>query len=152
MKVMVCYVVSDDTRLWHHSVLSSLVLLETGSTVTFQVLCRFSLHWRQIRLILFICTGYGNAVNCRESSAVCLVMKSEDSTCLLCVVAAVIMYLLGGKPSLCVAHTRFFLLRITSRWSCCTLTFPAVTSFDIAICSLQQFALCSDFHAWKVLK
>jgi hypothetical protein len=44
-------------------------------TVTFQVLCRFSLHWRHIRLILFICTGYGNAVNCRESSAVCLVMN-----------------------------------------------------------------------------
>ncbi len=65
-------------------------------------------------MILFICTGYGNAVNCRESSAVCLVMKSEDTTCLLCVAAAVIVYLLGGKPSLCVAHTWLFLLGIAS--------------------------------------
>lgn len=65
-------------------------------------------------MILFICTGYGNPVNCRGSSAVCLVTKSEDTTCLLCVAAAVIVYLLGGKPSLCVAHTWLFLLGIAS--------------------------------------
>lgn len=28
-----------------------------------------------------------------------------------------------------------------------SLTFPAVTSFHVAIYSLQQFALCSDFDA-----
>jgi hypothetical protein len=87
----------------------------------FQVLCRFSLYRRHIGLILFICTGYVYAVNCRESSAVCLVMKREDTTCLLCVAPAVIMYLLGGKPSLCVACTWLFLLLIASHWSCCTL-------------------------------
>jgi hypothetical protein len=77
---------------------------------------------------LFICTGYGNAVNCRESSAVCLVMKSKDSTCLLCVVAAVTTYLLGGKPSLCVAHN--MAIFVTNSISLKLL------HFDISICDI----------------